>query len=562
MPLTPGSQLGPYEILSLIGAGGMGEAYRARDTRLQRDVALKVLPEIVADDPERLARFEREAQTLAALNHPNIAAIYGIEESASRDAGQPLTRALVMELVEGEDLSQRVARGAVPVPEALAIARQIADALDAAHEAGIVHRDLKPANIKVRPDDTVKVLDFGLAKALDTSASGPGSASNTLANSPTVASPAMTAMGMILGTAAYMSPEQARGARVDRRADIWAFGVVLFEMLAGRRLFVGETVSDTLAEVLKGTIDWSALPVDTPAHVRRLLTRCLERDPRRRLRDIADARLEFDEASSPPDGLRSAITTPSSSSAPSRWLVACAACLIAGAAGARYISRTPPAHPSALRLSITPPLAQNHVIRIVRISPDGRRVAYWDDASPAILLRDLDDFKTRPVAGTEGGRMPFFSPDGSWLGFYADGKLRKVPVNGGDPVTICEVATQSPGADWAPDGTIYFSPTWTSGLWKVSSAGGQPVQVTRRTAGRARPRISGRECFQTGGACCSPFSEARVSPMPESGCSMWRRAAWTRCSRDRAPSTSGRTSWPSSISAATPSSRSMRGPGR
>jgi serine/threonine-protein kinase len=476
MALSAGTRLGSYEILGPLGAGGMGEVYRARDSTLNRDVALKVLPAALDDDPDRLARFTREAQTLAALSHPNIATIYGVEQSAgSASAGM---HALVMELVEGEDLAQRLARGAIPFDQAVPIARQIADALDAAHEAGIVHRDLKPANVKVRPDGTVKVLDFGLAKALDPAGSGLKSASNTLANSPTIASPAMTAIGMILGTAAYMSPEQARGTRVDKRADIWAFGVVLFEMLSGRRLFVGDTVSDTLAEVLKGTIDWTALPPDTPAQARRLLARCLERDPRRRLRDIADARLELDDAIAPSSALQLKGSAQSSSSTSSRWLIACVACVLAGAAFAWYAYRTPAARPSALRLSITPPFAREHVINVVRISPDGRRVVYWDDASPALLLRDLDEFDSRQIPGSEGGRMPFFSPDGLWVGFYANGKLRKVPVNGGDPVTICDVATQSPGADWSPDGTIYFSPTWTSGLWKVSAAGGQPVQVT------------------------------------------------------------------------------------
>jgi serine/threonine protein kinase/Tol biopolymer transport system component len=476
MALSAGTRLGSYEILGPIGAGGMGEVYRARDSRLNRDVALKVLPAALDDDPERLARFRREAQTLAALSHPNIATIYGVEESAS--SASSVIHALVMELVEGEDLAQRLERGAIPVDEAVPIARQIADALDAAHEAGIVHRDLKPANVKIRTDGNVKVLDFGLAKALDPVGSGLNSASNTLANSPTIPSPAMTAMGMILGTAAYMSPEQARGTRVDKRADIWAFGVVLFEMLTGRRLFVGDTVSDTLAEVLKGTIDWTALPSDTPPQARRLLARCLERDPRRRLRDIADARLELDDAIAPSSALQLKGSAQSSSSTPSRWLIACTACVLAGAAGAWYAYRTPAARPSGLRLSITPPFARDHVINIVRISPDGRRVVYWDEASPALLVRDLGEFDSRQIPGSEGGRMPFFSPDGLWVGFYANGKLRKVPVNGGDPVTICDVATQSPGADWSPDGTIYFSPTWTSGLWKVASAGGQPVQVT------------------------------------------------------------------------------------
>src|SRR5579864_9486289 len=287
MPLAPGTPIGPYEILALLGAGGMGEVYRARDTRLNRDVAIKVLPESFANDVERLARFTREAQTLAALNHPNIAHIHGLEESGR-------IHALVMEVVEGEDLSAIIARGPVPLSDALPIARQVADALEAAHEQGIVHRDLKPANIKVRADGTVKVLDFGLAKALDPA----GSSSADAMNSPTLTARA-TQMGMILGTAAYMAPEQARGRSVDRRADIWAFGVVLFEMLAGQRAFPGEDISEVMASVLKTEPAWPAIPETTPAPVRRLLRRCLEKDPRKRLSSIGDARLELDETESP-----------------------------------------------------------------------------------------------------------------------------------------------------------------------------------------------------------------------------------------------------------------------
>src|SRR5437667_2838418 len=285
-------RLGVYEVTAPIGEGGMGQVYRARDTKLHRDVALKILPDAFATDPDRLARFTREAQTLASLNHSNIGAIYGIEESGD-------VRALVMELVEGEDLSQRIARGAIPLDETLPIARQIADALEAAHEQGIIHRDLKPANIKVRADGTVKVLDFGLAKAMEPA----GAMSPSMSMSPTITSPAMTQAGMILGTAAYMSPEQARGKTVDRRADIWAFGVVLYEMLAGQRLFAGEEISDTLAAVLKTAPDWQRLPAATPAGLRRLLQRCLEKDPRRRLQAIGEARVQIEDAvSGAPDG--------------------------------------------------------------------------------------------------------------------------------------------------------------------------------------------------------------------------------------------------------------------
>jgi len=288
MKLSPGTRLGPYEIRDSLGAGGMGEVYRARDLKLDRDVAIKVLPELFASDPDRLARFEREAKTLASLNHPNIAHIHGLEEG----------RALVMELVEGEDLSQRLDRGPVPLDEAVPIARQIADALEAAHDQGIIHRDLKPANVKVRADGTVKVLDFGLAKLLGPAEAGHygshGSGPEAM-NSPTFTSPAMTQMGMILGTAAYMAPEQARGKPADRRADIWAFGCVLYEMLTGKRPFAGDDISMTLAAVLKENVDFTALPADTPTSIRRLLRRCLEKDPRKRLSAMGDARLELDD---------------------------------------------------------------------------------------------------------------------------------------------------------------------------------------------------------------------------------------------------------------------------
>ena len=295
MPLPPGSRLGVFALIDLIGRGGMGEVYRARDTKLGRDVAIKILPEAFAHDADRLARFQREAKTLASLNHPNIAAIYGLEESAGMTA-------LVMELVEGDDLSQQIARGAIPVDEALPIAKQIAEALEAAHEQGIIHRDLKPANIKVRSDGTVKVLDFGLAKAMEPT----GAMSPVDSMSPTITTPAMTQAGMILGTAAYMSPEQARGKAVDKRADIWAFGAVLFEMLTGRRAFQGEDITDTIVAVISKEPDWAALPSTTPAGLRRLLSRCLKKDAKARLRDIGEARVQVEELLSGVSGESSA----------------------------------------------------------------------------------------------------------------------------------------------------------------------------------------------------------------------------------------------------------------
>ena len=369
MALNPGSCLGPYEILSAIGAGGMGQVYRAHDTKLNRDVALKVLPDSIANDPEPLARFTREAQTLASLNHPNIGAIYGIEESSG-------VRALVMELVEGEDLSQRITKGPIPLDEALPIAKQIAEALEAAHEQGIIHRDLKPANIKVRSDGTVKVLDFGLAKALEPT--GVMAVSHSV--SPTITTPAMTQAGMILGTAAYMSPEQARGTAVDKRADVWALGAVLWEMLTGKRLFEGATVSDTLAAVLKTEPQWNALAPATPAAIRRLLRRCLEKDRKRRLDSAAAARLEIEDALTAPSALEGVASLATSLALRGRlaWMVAFAVAAVLAAALAipdvRYLRETPPSEPVVTRLDVvTPPTGDAFSFAL---SHDGRQLAF------------------------------------------------------------------------------------------------------------------------------------------------------------------------------------------
>jgi len=473
MSVTPGTRLGPYEILAPLGAGGMGEVYRARDPKLNRDVAIKILPETVALDADRLARFSREAQTLAALTHPNIAQIYGLEDLPA-EAGSHL-RALVMELVEGEDLAQRIARGPMPIDEALPIARQVADALEAAHEQGIVHRDIKPANIKVRPDGNVKVLDFGLAKAMDP-ASLSGSDAAALR---TVTSPAMTGMGMILGTAAYMAPEQARGLAVDRRADIWAFGVVLFEMLTGKSLFAGATVSDVLAAVLTRDPDWSTLPAATPPAVRRLLRRCLERDPRRRLRDIGDARWELQAET----GSEVVETGPARNStwALLPWTAAAAAAAVAvwalwalwalqarapvGSAvgGEGHFAITLPVD-MALVTSDEPRWDQGPLA----VSPDGRHVVYIapNGSSTRLVARATADLTPRALAGTEGGRLPFFSPDGQWVGFFADEKLKKTRLAGGTPATLAD-APDGFGARWGPDGEIIFAPTYSSGLFAV-----------------------------------------------------------------------------------------------
>jgi len=483
MSLAAGSRIGRYEITSQIGVGGMGEVYSAIDTSLGREVAVKVLPDIFAEDPERLARFEREARTLASLNHPGIAIIHGIERTAS-------VRALVMELVGGETLADRLARGAVPLDEALPIARGIAEALQAAHDQGIIHRDLKPANVKVRENGAVKVLDFGLAKALE-----PPTSAGGMSLSPTMTSPAMTSVGVILGTAAYMSPEQARGKFVDRRADIWALGVTLFEMLSGHQLFFGESVSDTLASVLKNEPDWSLLPADTPAAIRRLLRRCLAKDPLRRLASAADASLEIDEALNAPSaqvpdvGLRARYL----------WPVIVAA-LVGGAlvGGLAMWLRMRPAAtvaPVVARAEIRsmPPLAVFNADRGVALSPDGKLLAYRTAPSTVFgafgsgggapwAIRRIDAIDdARLIPGVARGRSLFFSFDSRSIGFFDSTELKKVSVDGGTSTTICAYAGLPRGASWADDNTIVFAtndPESNRGLMRVSAGGGAPGVLT------------------------------------------------------------------------------------
>ncbi|HEY2012220.1 MAG TPA: protein kinase, partial [Bryobacteraceae bacterium] len=408
--MAVGTRLGPYEILAPIGAGGMGEVYRARDTNLDREVAIKVLPDAVAQDPERLARFKREAKALAALNHPNIGQIYGVE-----------AQALVMELIEGETL-----RGPLPIETALRYARQIAEALEAAHEKGIVHRDLKPANIMVTPAGVVKVLDFGLAKA-----GGEPSAASDPANSPTeTISP--TRAGVILGTAAYMSPEQARGSMADKRADIWAFGVVLYEMLAGKRLFTGESVTDILAGVLRGEPDWSALPAATPPRIHKLLRRCLERDRRQRLQAIGEARIAIDA----PEQEAAAIP-PVARKWP--WVVAAIAAALALAAATGWWRASRPAQASPLlrlRVELGPEmnLGRPPGEAVLALSPDGTLIAACvrsADGVSRLTTRRLDQSDSSLLPGTESAAAPFFSPDGRWIAFQADRKIKKMSVTGG-----------------------------------------------------------------------------------------------------------------------------------
>ncbi|HYL39222.1 MAG TPA: protein kinase [Bryobacteraceae bacterium] len=460
MSLAAGTRLGSYEILAPLGAGGMGEVYRARDARLNRDVAIKTLPPAFAGDSNRMARFQREAQALAALNHPNIASIYGLEESGG-------VRALVMELVEGPTLAERLAGGPIAIPEALAIARQIADALEAAHDKGIIHRDLKPANIKFTADGKLKVLDFGLAKAFDADA-----ASGNLANSPTLTLEA-TRAGVILGTAAYMSPEQARGKAVDKRADIWAFGVVLLEMLTGKSAFEGETVSDTLAAVLRADVDWSQLPADTPPKVRRLLQRCLERDVKRRLRDIGDAWIEIDAPEEP------VAPAPPVSEPVARgrmwWLPWAAAVLIGGAGLGWGLLHRPPREP---RTVVRWSYSQKGFFGAPVLSRDGTRLTTTDqvDGKYSLSLRMMDQLEGKPIPGTDDFVLGDFSPDGQWIASFAraERKLKKIPATGGTPITLADAAPF--GATWGDDGYIVFSDG--KGLMRVSSSGGTPQKLT------------------------------------------------------------------------------------
>jgi len=473
MAIGPGSRVGPYEITALIGHGGMGEVWRAHHSALKRDDALKVLPEGFDSSPDRLARFQREAQVLASLNHPNIAHVYGLEDAdPSTGSGQAAVYALVMELVDGPTLADRIAQGPIPLDEALPIARQIADALDAAHEQGIVHRDLKPANVKLRPDGTVKVLDFGLAKVMEpATVTSPG---HSL--SPTITTPAMTQLGMILGTAAYMSPEQAKGKPADTRSDIWSFGCVLYEMLTGRRAFGGEDVSDTLAAVLRSDIDWSALPATTSPSIRQLLRRALERDRRRRLADMADARLELDDALNPPP----VAAGPATGSTTSRWLILTGTIIVAAGlvAAALLWTRTPAVPRPIARFSITlPPGEQFTPVEATRhliaLSPDGDRIAFA--ANGKLHLRARDQLTSTVIA--EAGANPFFSPDGQWVGYFANGRLMKVSVNGGAPIELCETLVPF-GASWPVTDTILFS-QGVGGIWRVPAAGGMPEQLVK-----------------------------------------------------------------------------------
>ena len=481
MALTPGTRVGVYEITAAIGEGGMGVVYRATDTSLGRQVAIKVLPDAFAQDVERVARFEREAKMLAVLNDSHIAQIYGLERSGG-------AQALVMEFVEGDDLSQRIARGAIPIDEALPIAKQIADALEAAHEQGIIHRDLKPANIKVRADGTVKVLDFGLAKAMDGSGSGPQAAGSLpLSQSPTITTPAlMTGVGMILGTAAYVSPEQARGKAVDRRADIWAFGAVLFEMLTSRRAFPGEDMTDTIVSVVSKEPDWSALPPAAPAELRRLLARCLKKDARARLRDIGEARVQIEDLLGGAPERAAPLVTPGPTPLGSRalpWTVAAALAAALTLVVARWAPwRMPaPAEQPLMAFEISPPEGTSFgpvgQSTSAVVSPDGRLVvivAGAKDGPRMLWLRPLASNSPRVLPGTEGAARPFWSPDGRWVGFSAAGKLKRIALDGGQPQAI--VDTNLGNGTSNAGGLTLFADVGKP-VYRVSSAGGISAPV-------------------------------------------------------------------------------------
>ena len=481
MSLKPGQSIGPHKVVRLLGEGGMGQVWQATDTQLNREVALKILPDAFAADPERLARFTREAQILASLNHPNIAAIYGIEEAEG-------TRALVLELVEGPTLADRIAHGAMPIEDALPIARQIADALEAAHEAGVIHRDLKPANIKVREDGTVKVLDFGLAKALDPSPDADPSQSPTL-------TAAATQMGVIMGTAAYMAPEQAKGKVADKRADIWAFGVVLYEMLTGRRAFDGGDVSEVMAKVITLELEWDALPPELPPALVTYLRRCVQKDPRERIRDIGDVRLAMAGAFDvpiPPPAPAELAETPVVVPRLRVWqhpMPAAAAVLAALALGglAVWTLTRPDVIPADLmRFAIVPPdtapLSFGGGRQDLAISPDGSQVVYSGPnpsvTGPQLNLRPIDQLVGAPLRGGEGGFGPFVSPDGEWVGFLANATtLQKVSIFGGPPVTLTESPNSIFGASWGTDDQIVFG-TNGAGLFRVSGGGGEPEALT------------------------------------------------------------------------------------
>jgi serine/threonine-protein kinase len=563
MSLTPGSRFGSYEVTARLGAGGMGEVYRARDPRLDRDVALKVLPTAFIEDPDRLARFQREAKVLASLNHPNIGHLYGLEEADGN-------RALVLELVEGPTLAELLARGSrlkasggtsqpsVPSGErrttargdgaprglekddALAIARQIADALEAAHEQGVVHRDLKPANIKVRPDGTVKVLDFGLAKAFQGDASG---VDPSVSSSPTKSLTAATRLGMVIGTAAYMAPEQARGKPVDRRADVWAFGAVLYEMLTGRKAFSGDDISDTLVSVLRDEPDWGALPEDTPASVKQTLRVCLRKDAKSRLRDMSAVRLALEGAFDSTIGADAAAAATTVAplkvwQRPVPLALAALALVLVSSLAVWLVMRLDPAPPAdVVRFTIVPP--ETTPVDLpgagpdLALSPDGRTIVFQSRGEGRrFYVQSTDQLSSAPLHGTENAAVPFFSPDGQWVGFTDVSNirtLRKVPIYGGPPITVAASSNAITGATWAEDGRIVFG-TAGSGLFVVADGGGEAaalttLEVERGETGHLFPSmIRGRNAvlFTIARSGGSPLQNGEIAAVDLAGGSVTR----------------------------------------
>ncbi len=473
MTLAPGAKLGPYEIVAPLGAGGMGEVYRARDTRLGREVAIKALPPAFAQDPERLARFEREAKLLASLNHPNVAGIHGLEVVEGH-------RYLILELVEGESLAERLSRGALGTADTIEVCRQIAAGVEAAHEAGVVHRDLKPANVMLRPDGTVKVLDFGLAKG--GAAHGAASGDPSLSASPTMTY-AMTSAGMILGTAAYMSPEQARGRNVDRRTDVWSFGCVLYECLSGRRAFEGDTVSDMVARILEREPDWAALPQTTPVWLRDLLQRCLAKDAKQRLQAIGEARIALER------GDAIAVTAPAPTPFGNRfaWLPWALAGVLGLALLVTAVMTGLSAKPTPMRsLELGFPAQQTQLIGVAIsfpiLSPDGRQVAVVARDAAGVertWVRSLDRFEFRMLKGTEGVSLPFWSPDSRELGFISGGSLRRISVADGSIQKLADGVFSQRGGDWGRNQSILYTPSTNGSIWRVPASGGTPVQVTQ-----------------------------------------------------------------------------------
>ena len=506
--LTSGTRLGSYEVLAQIGAGGMGEVYQAHDSKLGRDVAIKVLPSAFANDPDRLSRFQREAKILASLNHPNIATIHGLEQSGG-------TNYLVMELVSGETLADRVKSSPVPVEEALKIVGQIAEALEAAHEKNIIHRDLKPANVKVTPEGKVKVLDFGLSKAFEADA-----ANEDMNNSPTL-SMAATMQGVILGTAGYMSPEQARGKPTDKRTDIWAFGCVLYELLSGKQTFHGETVTDITAKILTGEPDWQALPRSTPAQVRVLLKQCLQKDKTLRLRDAGDARLEIQEALAAPAPTETRVVARFGGGRQQIALLGIAGVVLLAIGGvASWILKPTPPRPVTRAIINLPPGQQLAGLEdgpALALSPDGTELAYVarQGNTQQIYLRAMDSLESKAVSGTEGAVNPFFSPDGQWLGFFSGGKLQKIPLSGGAGVSLAD-ATFPKGASWSSEGIIAFTPiTGASRMMEVKDSGGTPQPLTRMANGQASHRWpdflpGGRALVFSAGSNALTFRTAKI----------------------------------------------------